>query len=156
MVSDSFNVNADILYGPHRKLHLTEFVPDFQFTSETAPGEIFDLIKTAKNHCDELKVYFPGLAFNDNNCALIMNDRETQRFNLLLDQYNQSLKGKIAGQNEFLRMFYLSTVTITTLGYGDIVPTKDSTRFLVALQSILGMLLMGLFVDSIVNAKKTS
>ncbi len=151
-----FNINADILYGYHRKVHFTEFIPSFQFAGKSSFGEIFDLIKTTKIQCDELKVYFTGLAFNDDNCALIMNDDETQRFAFLLDQYNQSLNGKISGHNEFLRMFYLSTVTITTLGYGDIVPITDTTRFLVALQSILGLLFMALFVDSLVSARTTT
>lgn len=151
-----FNVNADIHYGSHRKLHFTYFVPSFQFDDKAGSEEIFDLIKTGKNQCDELKSYFPSLLYKDKNCFLILNDEETNKLNFLLNQYDQSLKGKIAGQNEYWRMFYLSTVTITTLGYGDIVPIKDITRLFVALQSILGLFFMGLFLDSIVNARKRS
>jgi hypothetical protein len=43
---------------------------------------------------------------------------------------------------------YLSAVTITTLGYGDIVPTGDSAvgRSLVIVEAVLGFVLLGLFV----------
>jgi len=49
----------------------------------------------------------------------------------------------------FGRMLYLSAVTITTLGYGDIVPNSGITRLLVGFQSVLGIVLIGLFINSI-------
>lgn len=49
----------------------------------------------------------------------------------------------------FPRMIYLSAVTITTLGYGDIVPTTRRARSLIAAESILGVVLAGLFVSSV-------
>lgn len=54
----------------------------------------------------------------------------------------------------FKRMLYLSAVTITTLGYGDIVPNSDTTRFLVALQSVLGIIIIGLFINSVARSPK--
>lgn len=49
----------------------------------------------------------------------------------------------------FARMFYFSAVTITTLGYGDIVPITNPARILVALESIFGIVLIGLFLNSL-------
>ncbi len=49
-------------------------------------------------------------------------------------------------QDSFLRMLYFSSVTITTLGYGDIVPISIRTRLLVAFQSVFGVVLIGLFL----------
>lgn len=49
----------------------------------------------------------------------------------------------------YARMFYFSAVTITTLGYGDIVPITNITRILVAIESILGLILIGLFLNSL-------
>lgn len=49
----------------------------------------------------------------------------------------------------FPRMLYLSAVSITTLGYGDIVPISDQARFLVSLESVLGLILVGLFLNSL-------
>jgi len=49
----------------------------------------------------------------------------------------------------YARMLYLSTVTITTLGYGDILPLTSRARLLVALESILGIVVIGLFLNSL-------
>jgi len=49
----------------------------------------------------------------------------------------------------FGRMFYLSTATITTLGYGDIVPLTARSRFAVSLEAILGIVVIGLFLNSL-------
>lgn len=48
----------------------------------------------------------------------------------------------------FGRMLYVSACTITTLGYGDIVPTSAITRTLVGTEAVLGIVLMGLFFGS--------
>lgn len=47
-----------------------------------------------------------------------------------------------------LRMLYLSAGTIATLGIGDIVPTRPITRLLVTLESIMGVVSAGLFINS--------
>lgn len=56
--------------------------------------------------------------------------------------------------NNFSRMLYFSVVTITTLGYGDIVPLTEKTRLLVGLESTLGVLVVGLFFNSLANQIK--
>lgn len=53
----------------------------------------------------------------------------------------------------FPRMLYLSMVTITTLGYGDIVPLTNTARILIGVESTLGIIIMGWFVNSKVNSK---
>ena len=50
-------------------------------------------------------------------------------------------------------MLYLSMVTITTLGYGDIVPLTNTARILIGVESTLGIIIMGWFVNSKVNSK---
>lgn len=55
---------------------------------------------------------------------------------------------------DFGRMLYFSVVTITTLGYGDVVPITDFNRFLVGLESILGLVLIGLFLNSLSREQK--
>lgn len=50
--------------------------------------------------------------------------------------------------------YIFSSVTITTLGYGDIVPINDLARTLVAVQSVLGIVLIGLFINAIGNDTK--
>ena len=50
---------------------------------------------------------------------------------------------------EFQRMLYLSAITTTTVGYGDIVPITARARLLTISESILGVVLAGLFLNSI-------
>jgi len=59
------------------------------------------------------------------------------------------------------RMFYLSAMTITTVGYGDIVPITWQSRTLVASEAILGIILIGLFINNAAfkrnsNTRKTT
>lgn len=52
-------------------------------------------------------------------------------------------------KHNFTRMFYLSMVTITTLGFGDIVPLTNVTRILIGLESTIGVVILGYFVNII-------
>lgn len=56
----------------------------------------------------------------------------------------------------FWRMVYLSTVTITTLGYGDILPITELARALVAVEAIAGTLVIGLYISAVGNRQKAS
>lgn len=67
---------------------------------------------------------------------------------------NQGLAAGIAGQ--FGRFLYLSAVTITTLGYGDIVPIGTIARWLVAIESVLGIIVIGAFLGSLYNSRHES
>lgn len=49
----------------------------------------------------------------------------------------------------FIESIYFSVVTITTLGYGDISPTTDAGRILTGIEALLGIVLIGLFLNSI-------
>ena len=62
-------------------------------------------------------------------------------------------KNGFAGEatGSFWRMLYLSTVTITTLGYGDIVPITPTSRTLIAVEAVLGMLIIGLYLNALSN-----
>lgn len=60
------------------------------------------------------------------------------------------------GENigDFLfRCLYFSTVTITTLGYGDLSPATISAQVLVMAETILGMVIIGFFLNSVAFLK---
>ena len=61
-----------------------------------------------------------------------------------------SFQGLLEGQgpNEF---FYFSYVTLTTLGYGDIVPISSTARMLSLLEAILGQLYLVVLVARLVS-----
>ena len=52
-------------------------------------------------------------------------------------------------QDNLGRMMYVSAVTITTLGYGDIVPLSGRARAGTACEAVVGVLLAGLFFNSL-------
>ncbi len=51
----------------------------------------------------------------------------------------------------YWRMFYFSSMTITTVGFGDIVPLTTLARLIVASEAILGIIIIGLFLNSIAS-----
>jgi hypothetical protein len=51
--------------------------------------------------------------------------------------------------SDYWNLFYFSAVTITTLGYGDIVPITSNARLWVSSEAILGIIIIGLFLNSV-------
>ncbi len=52
-------------------------------------------------------------------------------------------------KDNFCRMFYFSSVTLTTLGFGDIVPLTNTSRTIISLEAILGIVVIGLFLNAL-------
>ena len=61
------------------------------------------------------------------------------------------LPNSFEGSQNFLTCLYFSVVTITTLGYGDIVPASGEAQFVSALQAISGIVIIGLFLNSVAH-----
>lgn len=55
------------------------------------------------------------------------------------------------GAVNFSTFLYFSLVTMTTLGYGDIVPLTDFVRVLAGLQAVFGTLYFAVFIGAIVG-----
>jgi hypothetical protein len=47
----------------------------------------------------------------------------------------------------YWRMLYLSAITITSVGYGDIVPISNTARLLCGLEAVLGWVIAGFFLS---------
>lgn len=54
-------------------------------------------------------------------------------------------------QHSFSRVAYYSFVTLTTLGYGDILPTNHLSEFFVYLEAIIGVFYMAIIVASLIS-----
>jgi hypothetical protein len=54
------------------------------------------------------------------------------------------------------RMLYLSIVTMNTLGYGDILPLTARARMCTELESLMGIVVLGLFVSSVTGGRAGS
>ena len=55
--------------------------------------------------------------------------------------------------NNFITCFYYSAVTITTLGYGDMSPIAIDAQIIVMIESVLGVVIIGMFINAIAYAK---
>lgn len=60
-----------------------------------------------------------------------------------------TLPQTIGESKTLIECLYFSAVTITTLGYGDISPINDLGRVIAASESVLGITLIGLFLNSL-------
>lgn len=58
--------------------------------------------------------------------------------------------------SNFPRMLYFSAMTVTTVGYGDIVPVTDGARIAVASEAILGVVVIGLFLNGLATRSKST
>lgn len=77
---------------------------------------------------------------------IVLPSRTKEKLNL----YKQTIEGKPASfLDNYWRMLYCSSITITTLGYGDIVPITNKARTLISLESILGVVVIGLFLNAL-------
>ena len=52
-----------------------------------------------------------------------------------------------AFSGSYWRMLYLSAITITSVGFGDIVPISNTARLLCGLEAVLGWVIAGLFLS---------
>ena len=57
----------------------------------------------------------------------------------------------VADQVSYWKFVYFSFTTLTTIGYGDIVPAKPFTMMLTNLQGIVGQLFLAIFVARLVG-----
>lgn len=71
-----------------------------------------------------------------------------------LQSYAVAVGGSPSGlPGHFWRMLYLSTSTITTTGFGDIVPLTRNARIAVSVEAVVGLVIMGLFINEISKRK---
>jgi voltage-gated potassium channel len=68
-----------------------------------------------------------------------------------LDQSIYALRRVMVGAYKYplLDFLYFSAVTVTTVGYGDILPNSSYVRILVMVEALLGVTLIGGFVSSL-------
>lgn len=76
--------------------------------------------------------------------SIFLSDHQIENINTIIGYNNGIVK-----RNSFVRMLYFSTVTISTIGYGDIAPINDGLRMLVGLEAIIGVVFIGLFINAV-------
>jgi hypothetical protein len=72
-----------------------------------------------------------------------------------LNEFARTVSGfPTSFSDNYWRMFYFSSVTLTTLGFGDIVPVENAARILISIEAIFGVVLIGLFLNALSKRKK--
>ena len=74
---------------------------------------------------------------------------------ILLSFDPKAISGIEAGQwhEAFASVAYFSFVTLTTLGYGDMLPQSPVTRFFVYMEAIIGVFYMAIVVSSLITLR---
>lgn len=145
------------LLTPTAKFSFTHFVTGnrngmrykdgYEIKSVTIEGLSDDtFINDQQTQIELANALFPDYSNNDLPVLMeiptILNDK--------ISNYASGMKGFASGiSGNYIRMLYLSAVTITTLGYGDIVPVTTLSRLLVSIESVLGIVLIGLFLNAL-------
>jgi hypothetical protein len=124
--------HSDGIYPIHAKLN---WVDNRRYSCEDADKIILNLAgnRTNSNEFDDI--------------ILIHMDGEEER-------KASSVVSGLSGDPYFLnhrfwRMLYFSATTITTTGFGDIVPLTDRARALSGLEAVLGWVVAGMFLNSL-------
>ena len=99
----------------------------------------------------ELLGLFPCALRSPNTNTCLRMSLGSEELLAALSQTENGFPG--AEQTSFARMLYFSAVTMTTLGYGDIVPITPSSRGWVTLQVFLGPIIVGLFLNSLARQR---
>ena len=79
-------------------------------------------------------------------------------FALIFAEMEQNNSGcfRMEGSSEFSDFIYFSIVTLSTLGYGDIVPVSAQARALVSLEVLLGQFYLAVVVARLVALSMVS
>lgn len=119
-------------------------------------GRIHPMLIDNGNRIKSLDDVFPHFTkIAEHTYQLDLDGRSKWELFYQLKAYYAAVNGEPTniGAN-VIRMMYFSIVTITTLGYGDIVPLSNTARCLVSLESILGIVVIGLFLNSLSMRRK--
>ena len=74
---------------------------------------------------------------------------------LLVAEFNPNAFSGIeqaSWKQNFPEFIYFSFVTLTTLGFGDVLPLSPLARFLVYMEAVVGVFYMAIVVSSLVGA----
>jgi hypothetical protein len=120
------------------------------FTYDAQAGERYGMSAASTRRFSGYLRPTPSLSFKPQEGTAWLSLVSTGRLKSALDRLQYAKEGDpVEAAGATMRMLYFSTETITTLGFGDIVPTTQSARTLVMVESFLGILTAGLFLASI-------
>ena len=130
-----------------RKIHNDgDFDYEPQVIALNYPPEVVRIFPDTESQIDFARVLFPKRVFQEPTTGLNVPETLLQRMRACAEA-SQGVGSTTEGN--FVRMLYLSAVTITTLGFGDVVPMTTASRLLISVEAILGIVLIGLFLNAL-------
>lgn len=75
-------------------------------------------------------------------------------FSIFYQRFYYLFKSEYVCLNSCIGSIYFSVVTMTTLGYGDIIPIKDISRIAIIIQSLIGIFFAIVIISSIASSIK--
>lgn len=120
-------------------------------------GRIEEVLVTRTQHPDIVTdKYVEGIisdAFYQGNSNLAgyirCNTEDFQRIGNAFDTYRG-----FPADYKYIRYLYYSMIVQTTLGLGDILPLTSTARIITIIQAILGVIIMGLFINALVSSMR--
>lgn len=139
-----FSIPIEIKYPPGSTDSI--FINFFKENYDQKPiWEIMAKESTVKNLFDPAKVAYKATTFFNPQNNLTISEGSLQSIVEILNLHSNN---PISKTKKVGRAYYISIVTITTLGYGDIVPITGWGRTIIAFQSILGIFIIGFFLNA--------
>lgn len=135
-VSNVIHTARGITWFPHRQLRITMMGTPHRRLASVAVYQGLDNSAGASDIVLESHVNLPS--------------RVDDAFASAAYRYAKASDG-LSGYStrSYWRMLYFSAITATTVGYGDVVPIRGKSRLLSGLEAVLGIVLIGLFLNSL-------
>jgi hypothetical protein len=141
----SFSIPARLSYRPGRVKEENGEKYENELLTLELPDDIQRLFPDRESQAIFTAALFPQVVFQKPELGLRVPEGLLTR----IRSYASVRQIGSTSSGNFVRMLYLSAVTITTLGFGDVVPMTTASRVLVSCEAILGIVLIGLFLNAL-------
>lgn len=162
------NVSVEQIYGEVKLIssngHSSKYIIKQQEVIDDEKKKAFENLKEQFNKNNEIFCIkgIDSSFFNDKSAQtirkIIQNDKQEENItNIIQDDTNYIIKG-IGIDNifyfikQYTETFYFSTVTMTTIGYGDMIPYSIIVKVLVVLQTLIAQLMVVIGVGIIFSS----
>ncbi len=119
---------------------------NFRYVELDSTGRVPSDLETLTRSVFKQLFHSSESVFSDELPLIELSNDEEFKISTFFD----GLSGNVTSvSGSYWRMFYFSTMVLTTVGFGDIVPMTPLARAVVTGEAILGVIIIGLFLNAI-------